>query len=62
MIFLRPVILKDERSAAALTVDRYDYIRNLQNEMKLPPSLVLPGEGAKVLPSIDESRNQPLGK
>lgn len=62
MIFLRPVILKDERSAAALTIDRYEYIRNLQNEMRLPPSLVLPGEGAKVLPSIDESRNQPLGK
>jgi general secretion pathway protein D len=62
MIFLRPVILKDERAAATLTGDRYEYIRNLQGEMKLPPSLVLPGEAATVLPPIDTNRSQPLGK
>jgi general secretion pathway protein D len=62
MIFLRPVILKDERAAAALTADRYDYIRNLQGEMRMPPSLVLPQEAVKQLPPIDANRNQPLGK
>jgi len=62
MIFLRPVILKDERAAASLTADRYDYIRNLQGEMKLAPNIVLPGAEAKVLTPIEETRNQPLGK
>jgi general secretion pathway protein D len=62
MIFLRPVILKDEKSAAGLTADRYEYIRNLQGEMRLPPSVILPGEGAKQLPPIDTNRSLPLGK
>jgi general secretion pathway protein D len=62
MIFLRPVILKDDKAAASLTADRYDYIRNLQGEMKLPPSLVLPQEGVKQLPPIEQNRGQPLGK
>jgi general secretion pathway protein D len=62
MIFLRPVILRDDKSAAALTADRYDYIRNLHGEMRLPPSLVLPEEGVKQLPPLDDTRNQPLGK
>ena len=62
MVFLRPVILKDERAAASLTADRYEYIRNLQGEMKTPPSLVLPDESAKQLPPLGTNRNQPLGK
>jgi general secretion pathway protein D len=62
MIFLRPVILKDDRAAASLTADRYEYIRNLQGEMKQPPSLVLPREDVKQLPPIDANINQPLGK
>src|SRR6185369_6639381 len=36
MVFLRPVIVKDERGAAAITADRYEYIRNLQSDIKLP--------------------------
>jgi general secretion pathway protein D len=62
MIFLRPVILKDDKAAASLTADRYEYIRNLQGEMRLPPSLVLPEEGVKQLPPLDAKSNQPLGK
>jgi general secretion pathway protein D len=61
MIFLRPVILKDDRAAASLTADRYDYIRNLQGEMKLPSSLVLPQEAAKQVPPLDANTSQPLG-
>ncbi|HEX7466473.1 MAG TPA: type II secretion system secretin GspD, partial [Usitatibacter sp.] len=42
MIFLRPVVLKDGRGAAALTADRYEYIRNLQGEIKEPWGGLLP--------------------
>jgi hypothetical protein len=58
------VILKDDRSAASLTADRYDYIRGLQGEIKLPPSLILPGDDrAKQLPPIETNTTRvPLGK
>jgi general secretion pathway protein D len=62
MIFLRPVILKDDKAAASLTADRYEYIRNLQGDMKLPPNLMLPAETAKQLPPLDPASRQPLGK
>jgi general secretion pathway protein D len=38
MIFLRPVVLKDDKAAASLTADRYEYIRGQQGGVKLPPS------------------------
>jgi general secretion pathway protein D len=50
MIFLRPVVLKDEKAAASLTADRYEYIRGLQ------------GENAKQLPPLETQQNQPLGR
>src|SRR5256714_12622810 len=36
MVFLRPIVVRDEKGAASLTADRYEYIRNLQGEAKLP--------------------------
>jgi len=62
MIFLRPVVLKDEKAASAVTGDRYDYIRNLQGEMGLPASGLLPPRPAKQLPPLDEARKKPLGE
>jgi general secretion pathway protein D len=62
MIFLRPVVLRDERAAAALTADRYEYIRGLQGEMKQPSNLLLPEGELKQLPPLDANRGQPLGK
>ena len=62
MVFLRPVVLKDEKGAASLTADRYEYIRGLQGEIKAPPSLVLPDTETRVLPPLDAARRQPLGK
>ncbi len=50
MIFLRPVVLKDEKAAASLTADRYEYIRGLQ------------GENVKQLPPLETQQNQPLGR
>ena len=50
MIFQRPVVLKDEKSAASLTADRYEYIRGQQ------------GENVKHLPPLETQQGQPLGK
>ena len=44
MVFLRPYVLRDAKSANQLTGERYDYIRNEQagyvreNESLLPPN------------------------
>jgi general secretion pathway protein D len=62
MVFLRPVILKDEKGASAITADRYEYIRNLQGEMKLPWNMLLPEEQAKQLVPLDKAKEVPLGK
>jgi general secretion pathway protein D len=62
MVFLRPVVQKDERAAASLTADRYEYIRNLQGEIRLPANGLLPEVEPKQLPPLDAARNQPLGK
>jgi general secretion pathway protein D len=62
MIFLRPVVLKDGRGAAALTSDRYEYIRNLQGEIKEPWGGLLPETKATQLPPLDTARDKPLGQ
>ena len=61
MIFLRPVIVKDERGAAAITADRYEYIRNLQSDIKLQWNGLLPPAQATPMPSLEEQNRQPLG-
>jgi general secretion pathway protein D len=61
MIFLRPVVLKDEKAAASLTADRYEYIRNQQGSVKLPPSLIMPGETFQPMPPLEQQQEQPLG-
>ena len=60
MVFLRPVVLKDDKAAASLTADRYEYIRNLQRGMDLPPNVLLPGTKATELPPLEETKGKPL--
>jgi general secretion pathway protein D len=62
MIFLRPVVLKDAHGAAALTADRYEYIRNLQGEIREPWSGLLPPTNPSQLPPLDAARDKPLGQ
>ena len=61
MVFLRPVVLKDDKAAASITADRYEYIRNLQGDMKLPRNPVLPDTNVTPLPPLETQRGQPLG-
>ncbi|HEX3061176.1 MAG TPA: type II secretion system secretin GspD [Usitatibacter sp.] len=60
MVFLRPVVLKDANAAKPLTLDRYEYIRNLQNEARQPGDLVLPAEPPTQLPPMPEIHDKPL--
>lgn len=62
MVFLRPVVLKDDRAAASLTADRYEYIRNLQGDMKQPWNVLLPETQATQLSPLDAARSKPLGQ
>jgi len=62
MVFLRPVVLKDGKAAASLTADRYEYIRGLQGEMKLPWNGLLPPVEASKLTPLDDARTRPLGE
>ena len=55
MVFMRPVVLRDATSPAALTADRYEFIRNEQLHAQ-PASLpVLPDIKAPVLPTFPET-------
>jgi len=60
MVFLRPVVLRDEKSAAALTSDRYEYIRNLQQGMSLPGNVLLPPAQANQLLPMEETKGKRL--
>ena len=60
MVFLRPVVLRDEKAAASLTADRYEYIRNLQSGMELPANVLLPPANATELPPLDATKGKPL--
>ncbi|HYL89388.1 MAG TPA: type II secretion system secretin GspD [Burkholderiales bacterium] len=50
MVFLRPFIVRDEDAARTLAVDRYDAMRNLQQQQVLPPSSILPDMPSPVAP------------
>ncbi len=50
LVFLRPVILRDEAAASALTLDRYDYIRANQRQVRQDAPETLPGEAGVALP------------
>ncbi|HST02214.1 MAG TPA: type II secretion system secretin GspD [Usitatibacter sp.] len=58
MIFLRPVVLKDANAARPLTLDRYEYIRNLQNETRQPNDVVLPSEAPTQLPPMQDMQDK----
>jgi general secretion pathway protein D len=60
MVFLRPVVLRDDKAAAAITSDRYEYIRNQQRGMSLPANVLLPEAKATELPPLQETPGKPL--
>lgn len=62
MIFLRPVVLRDQLSADQLTIDRYEAIRSLQQAAQPPSSVILPVNEAPMLPPLRQpGASQPGG-
>jgi general secretion pathway protein D len=60
MVFIRPVVMRDTASADRLSLDRYDLIRARQEAAQPVPSLMLPIEGAPVLPPLTQPIMQPV--
>ena len=52
LVFLRPVILRDAHAAHGLTTDRYEYIRQLQGDSRLPSHWLLPDFPPSDLPRM----------
>ena len=50
MVFLRPVILRDNSSMDRLSLDRYDMMRTLQTIGQPEPSSVMPINSGPILP------------
>ncbi len=66
MVFLRPVVMRDQDSSNRLSIDRYDQIRGAQQAAQPEPSVVLPINESPVLPVIEPaaapaSAPRPLG-
>ena len=59
LVFLRPVIMRDEASASALTLDRYDAIRATQQQVQPEAPETLPGEAGVSLPASPASGFRP---
>jgi general secretion pathway protein D len=58
MVFIRPVVVRDEAASRLLATDRYDYMRNLQEVTPLRDRGPLPAVRGPVLPKLD-SQSRP---
>ncbi len=61
MVFLRPVVMRDQASANKLSLDRYDYIRAEQQNNQPPQSTILKINESPVLPPIRPETSGPAG-
>jgi len=51
MVFLRPIIVRDEQTSSALAVDRYEYMRTQLADARLPDNLVFRDLSAGPMPA-----------
>jgi len=61
MVFLRPVVMRDQAGANKLSLDRYDYIRAEQQSSQPPQSSILQINQTPVLPPIGPATVGPAG-
>ena len=63
MVFLRPIVVRDNATSDALMVDRYEAIRALQQATQPPSSVVMgSGTGAPVLPALPQRNGVATGQ
>jgi general secretion pathway protein D len=53
MVFLRPVVMRDQASANKVSAERYEQLRLQQQNQQPSPHPLLPVDGAPVLPQIN---------
>jgi len=61
MVFLRPVVMRDQAASNKISLDRYDFIRGQQMNAQPPHSSVLQLNEAPVLPQIRPGETGPTG-
>jgi general secretion pathway protein D len=59
MLFLRPVVIRTPSDASRLTVDRYDAIRAVQESAQPEDKMLMPIEGAPLIPERRASQPVP---
>ncbi len=59
MVFLRPIVVRNDGQSVALASDRYDYIRGAQLAIQPEPNVLLPRTDTPVLPPLQDGR--PVG-
>ncbi len=59
MVFLKPVVIREQEQANSLTGDRYDYIRGIHNTTQPRSSWVLPDMPPKPLPPLQQNSPPP---
>jgi general secretion pathway protein D len=61
MVFLRPVVMRDQATSNKISLDRYDYIRAQQQDSQPPESAILRINQSPVLPQIRPGDTDPNG-
>lgn len=61
MVFLRPVVMRDQGASNKISLDRYDYIRAQQIENQPPQSTILRVNESPVLPQVRPGDVGPTG-
>ncbi|MGC9162076.1 MAG: type II secretion system secretin GspD [Thiomonas sp.] len=59
MVFLRPIVVRTQEQGTALSQQRYDAMRGLQDEAQLPPRWGMPMMPGPVLPEIGAAPQPP---
>ena len=59
VVFLRPIVVRNEVQSVALASDRYDYLRGSQRAIQPEPNALLPRTDSPMLPPLNEGR--PVG-
>ncbi|KQW40072.1 type II secretion system protein GspD [Rhizobacter sp. Root404] len=61
MVFLRPVVMRDQAASNRISLDRYDFIRGQQMNAQPPQSTILQLNESPVLPQLRPGESSPTG-